>query len=76
MIMCCDVFSPQMRKKTVSEQKKRVKEATPLQVTGLEPSQKWKALGVSSEYSTTRQISPAKPRCVISSRWCNMIIVI
>lgn len=59
-VMC---FSPQQKKKVLNDQKKRAKEASPLQPTGLEPSQKWKALGVSSELSNTRQMSPAKPRC-------------
>ena len=65
IIMCYWQYmcSPQQRKKLVSDQKKRAKEAGPLQATGLEPSQKWKALGVSSEFSTARQMSPAKPRC-------------
>ena len=57
------VFSPQQRKKLVGDQKKRAKEAGPLQSAALEPSQKWKALGVSSDFSTARQMSPAKPRC-------------
>jgi len=63
MDMFYNVFSPQQRKKLVSDQKKKTKDAGPLQSSGLEPSQKWKALGVSNDFSTGRQMSPAKPRC-------------
>ena len=49
----CDVvYSPQQRSKLVSDQKKRAKDTPTSGV--LEPSQKWKALGVTTDYSQTK----------------------
>ena len=50
----------------VSDQKKRAKEAGPFRSKALELSQKWKALGVSGDLSSARQMSPVNPCRVIS----------
>jgi len=46
------VYSPQQRSKPVSDQKKRPKDTPSSGV--VEPSQKWKALGVTTDFSQTK----------------------
>ena len=46
------MYSPQQRSKLVSDQKKRPKDTPSSGV--MEPSQKWKALGVTTDFSQTK----------------------